>query len=373
MTSLHIIIGLGLLGLCSSEWTPIFNSTSNMVGPFTSSNLPVFKLKFTENKVADQWLYQSVNVNLYDGNGTRLGLTNFIIYATIVDEEVQVTGYKRFYFSGPWSGSRSCSKKLNLDYLKDFNFEMVTSVGSEDMFQFTTSSGERNSESMGVCSSYSTWQDMLLEAESADLGMRSWLSDLPDYFTTEYTVTPDYSTDSQSGTWSKNAGKYLSGYSVGTAKYDSLLKAQSECLIRSDCGGITYETLSKKFTLRRGVNLKDSPSSEISWMAISSEVGSLFPIKENSTSTWNWAHDGITNNGVLELLGDGAVKWNNGDRQGSWGLRDNGTILGTTFNRRYHELRYEDGIATLVIPKRSPPSTMTLISVITGVEVGPKL
>ena len=86
-----------------SEWTPIFNSTSNMVGPFTSSNLPVFKLKFTENKVADKYLYQGVNVNLYNGNGTKLGLTNFIIYAGIVDEEVQITAYKRFYFSGPWS------------------------------------------------------------------------------------------------------------------------------------------------------------------------------------------------------------------------------------------------------------------------------
>ncbi|XP_063687917.1 uncharacterized protein LOC134821166 isoform X2 [Bolinopsis microptera] len=96
---------------------------------------------------------------------------------------------------------------------------------------------------------------------------------------------------------------------------------------------------------------------------------SPFPIKENSTSTWNWAHDGRTNNGVLELLGDGAVKWNNGDRHGSWGLRDNGIILGTTFNGFYHELRYEDGIATLVIPKRSPPSTMTLISVITGIDL----
>ncbi|XP_063686383.1 uncharacterized protein LOC134820061 [Bolinopsis microptera] len=66
--------------------------------------------------------------------------------------------------------------------------------------------------------------------------------------------------------WSKNAGKYLSGYSAGTAKYDSLLKAQSECLKRSDCGGITYETSSRKFTLRTGIDLKDSSSSEISWI-----------------------------------------------------------------------------------------------------------
>ena len=36
--------------------------------------------------------------------------------------------------------------------------------------------------------------------------------------------------------------------------------------ILSDCGGITYETYSNKYTLRKGVDLKNSPSSEISWM-----------------------------------------------------------------------------------------------------------
>ncbi|XP_063684285.1 uncharacterized protein LOC134818588 [Bolinopsis microptera] len=74
---------------------------------------------------------------------------------------------------------------------------------------------------------------------------------------------------SASATWSsKNDGKYLDSYSAGTAKYDSLLKAQSECPKRSDCGGITYEPSSKKFTLRRGVVLKDSTRSEISWVEV---------------------------------------------------------------------------------------------------------
>jgi len=69
-----------------------------------------------------------------------------------------------------------------------------------------------------------------------------------------------------SETWSENAGKYLSGYSAGNAKYDSLLQAQAECLKRSDCSGITFEPSTKKYTLRQGVDLKDSPSNEVSYM-----------------------------------------------------------------------------------------------------------
>ena len=38
--------------------------------------------------------------------------------------------------------------------------------------------------------------------------------------------------------------------------------------ILSDCGGITYETYSDKVTLRQGVDLKDSPSEEVSWMSV---------------------------------------------------------------------------------------------------------
>ena len=68
--------------------------------------------------------------------------------------------------------------------------------------------------------------------------------------------------------WKKSPGKYLSGYSSGTAKYASLETAQAECLTRSDCGGITYETYSDQFTLRQGVDLRDSPSEEVSWMSV---------------------------------------------------------------------------------------------------------
>ena len=35
-----------------------------------------------------------------------------------------------------------------------------------------------------------------------------------------------------------------------------------------DCGGITYEPRSSKYTLRRGTTLRTSPSGEISWKKI---------------------------------------------------------------------------------------------------------
>ena len=96
--------------------------------------------------------------------------------------------------------------------------------------------------------------------------------------------------------------------------------------------------------------------------------GSPFPIKEGVSSTWSWAHDGTNANGVLEFLSDGGVKWNNGNRQGSWLLKDDGTILETTFNGVYHKLRYEGGKAILIEPIRSPPSTMTMTSIKPGID-----
>jgi len=68
--------------------------------------------------------------------------------------------------------------------------------------------------------------------------------------------------------WSQHWVKYLSGYSKGTYRYKTLAEAQRECLKRSDCGGITYETMSKqskKYTLRKGIKLKGSPTKEVSW------------------------------------------------------------------------------------------------------------
>ena len=171
----------------SVEWTPIFNTTSDMIGPFSSENLPVFRLNYTQHKEPDKYLYHYVSVNLYNGDGTAIGHTSFIFYARNVSGTFQYTAYKRFYFDGPWS-AQSCSQFVTMDYIQGYNFEMVTSVGSEDMFQFIGPDGETNTESMGECSSYSVWQDMVQEAESADLKVGTWVDDLTDYFTTEFNV-----------------------------------------------------------------------------------------------------------------------------------------------------------------------------------------
>jgi hypothetical protein len=82
-------------------------------------------------------------------------------------------------------------------------------------------------------------------------------------------------------------------------------------------------------------------------------------MKEGTSSKWYWAHDGSNTNGVIEFLSDGGVKWDDGDRHGNWKLRDDGTLLETSFNNIYHELRYVNGKAILIVPSRSPQSTMT--------------
>merc|ERR1711937_222301 len=76
--------------------------------------------------------------------------------------------------------------------------------------------------------------------------------------------------------FSEHEGKYLSGYCAGCScrdrtgyKFDSLQAAKDafcKCACNRKCGGITYEPRSKKYTLRRGTTLKDSPSGEISWL-----------------------------------------------------------------------------------------------------------
>merc|ERR1712176_999191 len=135
--------------------------------------------------------------NLYNGEGTRIGLTNLIMYAQKEGDNIKLTGYKRFYFDGPWGGKRSCqSELLNLDYLEGFTFEMLTSIGSASMFEFAKD-GKTYSESMDQCTSFSDWQEMIQDVKSADLQLSTWVKDLRDYFTTEYSVNVklDDSTD----------------------------------------------------------------------------------------------------------------------------------------------------------------------------------
>jgi len=109
--------------------------------------------------------------------------------------------------------------------------------------------------------------------------------------------------------WSKHEGKYLGGYSSGVAKYDTLAQAQAECVKRTDCGGITFETRgSKKFTLRKGTDLRDSPSAEISWKlspklsgAWSQIPGGLRVISKGKSGVW-----GVNaNQNIYKLNADG--------------------------------------------------------------------
>ena len=46
-----------------------------------------------------------------------------------------------------------------------------------------------------------------------------------------------------------------------------------------DCGGVTYEQGSKKYTLRQGPDLRASPSNEISWIESKLKVNSSFKLK----------------------------------------------------------------------------------------------
>ena len=46
-----------------------------------------------------------------------------------------------------------------------------------------------------------------------------------------------------------------------------------QCSCNRKCGGITYEPCSRKYTLRRGKDLRDSPSKEISWLPCDEKDG----------------------------------------------------------------------------------------------------
>ena len=91
----------------------------------------------------------------------------------------------------------------------------------------------------------------------------------------------------------------------------------------------------------------------------------IFPsIKD---SKWSWAHDGTNVNGALDLLGDGGVKWNEGERQGGWEVRENGTVLDVTFGGVCHKFTYKDDRAVLFCPDRNPASVMRVITPSPGI------
>ena len=89
-----------------------------------------------------------------------------------------------------------------------------------------------------------------------------------------------------------------------------------------------------------------------------------FPIEQDESSTWSWAHDGTNENGIVELLADGTVTWKGGEKEGYWKLNEEKTVLETFFGLVHHKLEYDgdQGKAILISPVRSPFTTMKLIT-----------
>jgi len=123
---------------------------------------------------------------------------------------------------------------------------------------------------------------------------------------------------SSTGTWARSEGKYLSGYSSGTHIYATLASAEENCAQREDCGGITWENINNRFTLRRGVQLRDSPSGEVSYIKLLSddEGGHIFPAAVNTDynlhkalevgdviSAWFMYNDASTSKFSLNIMG----------------------------------------------------------------------
>ena len=68
--------------------------------------------------------------------------------------------------------------------------------------------------------------------------------------------------------WDVYDGRYLGGYCTENYSYDSLDEAKAAYRHTDPpgkCGGITYENLSGKYTLRQGRDPQDSPTGEKSW------------------------------------------------------------------------------------------------------------
>ena len=140
--------------------------------------------------MVDSDLYLSTSVHLHDTDGTQIGETNFIFYGGNREGTVSIRGSPRFYFDGPWAGTRSCQTwpGTDLSDLGGFNFVMTISVGSPDMFQFEGRTGERVTVDMGSCGTYSEWREVVGKAVSAEISLYAWQEDLEEYFTTQFTV-----------------------------------------------------------------------------------------------------------------------------------------------------------------------------------------
>ena len=66
--------------------------------------------------------------------------------------------------------------------------------------------------------------------------------------------------------WNSYDDKYLSGYTSNQFSSESLLAAQKACSEIIDCGGVTYQPVSSRYTTRNGTELKPSTNGETSWL-----------------------------------------------------------------------------------------------------------
>ena len=61
-------------------------------------------------------------------------------------------------------------------------------------------------------------------------------------------------------------GKSLSEYTSYPYTFKTLTKAKNKCSEKINCGGITYEPKSGRYTTRRGTGFTNSSSADISWL-----------------------------------------------------------------------------------------------------------
>jgi hypothetical protein len=174
-----------------SDWVPVANNNGTSDAFTLDPKNPLqFKVKFSQLQPVDRSLYLSTSVNLYNAKGKKLGETNFIFYIGKRGDSLSIRGSQRFYFDGPWRGTDSCQQwpGADLSDLGGLDFVMTTAVGSSDMFQFETSSGEKIQVNMGECATYPQWERMLRKVASADLNLYTWQEELSDYLTTQFAV-----------------------------------------------------------------------------------------------------------------------------------------------------------------------------------------
>merc|ERR550517_61495 len=71
--------------------------------------------------------------------------------------------------------------------------------------------------------------------------------------------------------WEETSGKYLSGYPPSATMCNpgdcTLEEAQAHCDTLSDCGGVTLNKFGQ-YTVRKGTELKNSPTGEITWKTV---------------------------------------------------------------------------------------------------------